>query len=95
MEETNVEVVERFLICQWAYGWSDLETHNMIKKFFSERSWEQFFERKEEERKTLDNLMFELKNNRFFDNTWNIVLPNMEYKNRTYGNKYIKRKNRY
>ena len=81
--------IERLKICQWAYDWSKEELIYEINKMIDKKQWEYYFDRKEKEEKAFNDLVLEIKNRPSIDT---YILK--EEKNKSYGNKYIKRKYR-
>lgn len=82
--------IYRLQVCQWAYNWSEQELNYQIRKMIIEKQWDDFFKKKQEEENTLKELMFEINNRQKFD-----ISILKEEKQKSYGNKYIKRKYRY
>lgn len=82
--------IHRLQVCQWAYNWSKEELNYQIRKMIIEKQWDDFFKRKKEEENTIKELIFEINNRQKFD-----ISILKEEKNKSYGNKYIKRKYRY
>jgi hypothetical protein len=82
--------IHRLKVCQWAYGWSQDELISEIRKMISNKQWDYFFEQQRKEKESFNNLILEIRNNKF---NFDICLKfPKENKHRSYGNKYIKRK---
>ena len=81
--------IYRLEVCAWAYDWSDKELQSKIRSRIIDYQFNNYFRKEEENTQILDDLIFEIKNRDSF-NTCIIK----EEKNKTYGNKYIKRKYR-
>ena len=82
--------IHRLEVCAWAYGWSDKELANKINSRIFDYQLDNYFKREEERKQSLDNLILEIKNR----DSFNICFLKEE-KNKSYGNKYIKRKYRH
>lgn len=81
--------IHRLQVCAWAYDWSDKELESKIRSRIIDYQVDSYFKREEEKKQSLDNLILEIKNRDSFD-----IGILKEEKNKTYGNKYIKRKYR-
>lgn len=82
--------IHRLQVCKWAYGWNNEELIFEINKMIDKKQREYCFEQKAKDEQILNDLMFEIKNRQNLN--INIL---KEEKNKSYGNKYIKRKYRY
>ena len=81
--------IHRLQVCAWAYEWSDKELESKIRSRIIDYQLHNYFKREEERKESLENLINEIKNRDSFD-----ICILKEEKNKTYGNKYIKRKHR-
>lgn len=81
--------IYRLEVCAWAYDWSDKELQSKIRSRIIDYQFDNYFRKEEDIEQSLENLIFEIKNRDSYD-----ICILKEEKNKTYGNKYIKRKYR-
>ena len=81
--------IYRLEVCAWAYNWSDKELQSKIRSRIIDCQFDNYFRREEESTQILHDLIFEIKNRDSFN-----IRIFKEEKNKSYGNKYIKRKHR-
>ena len=81
--------IYRLEVCAWAYDWSDKELQSKIRSRIIDYQFDNYFRKEENIEQSLENLIFEIKNRDSYD-----ICILKEEKNKTYGNKYIKRKYR-
>lgn len=81
--------IYRLEVCAWAYDWSDKELQSKIRSRIIDYQLDNYFKREKDREQSLENLIFEIKNRDSYD-----ICILKEEKNKTYGNKYIKRKYR-
>ncbi len=91
-QELN-EMIYRCKVCEWAYGWTLEEAMYKLRHWVQEKQWHEFWQRKEQEKKCIENLIEELKSRKPFEEE-HFIIQEMP-KNRSYGNKYIRRSNRW
>ena len=89
-KETIIEAIYRLKICAWAYGWDMERLKYEIKSFITDWQWNNFFERKSIEEELIQNLICDLSKSMEYEKPIPLIEENP--KNRSYGNKYIKRK---
>lgn len=84
------EDIHRLQVCAWAYGWADEEVQLKINEFIFSKQLEDYWKQQEEQKNLIEGLIEEAKIKQIDFKQEYLG----DFKNRGYGNKYIKRKNR-